>query len=146
MWEKVGSISYICSVKAIIRHTFVLFLTLCIWLGSVGMAFSETLCNMVAFRPAEEQTQPDSCCQKAAAGSEADDCCTKELTFEKLEPVSAQKTFQLTTPVFFPLIAPAYKSYRIADRSARQLTLSCSDNSPPRAGRQLLHFIHILII
>ncbi|WP_241739217.1 hypothetical protein [Pontibacter beigongshangensis] len=133
-------------MKGIIRPTFVLFLTLCILLGSVGVALSETLCHMVAFKPAEEQTQPDSCCQKAAAGTEADDCCTEELTFEKLEPVSAQKTFQLDTPALFPLTAPAFALHRILDGSLKPLTLSLSDSSPPRAGRQLLHFIHILII
>ncbi|TXK44466.1 hypothetical protein FVR03_13670 [Pontibacter qinzhouensis] len=133
-------------MKLLVRHTFVLFLTLCILLGSVGMAFSDTLCNMASVKPAKEQAQEDSCCKKAAAGSQADDCCTEEFSFEKLEPVSSLKSFQLNIPDFFPLTAPSFAFHRFIDGSVRHIALYSADSSPLRAGRQLLHFIHILII
>ncbi|WP_461489278.1 hypothetical protein, partial [Pontibacter sp. HJ8] len=146
LWEKVGGCLYICVVKTPFRHTVTLLLTLSILLGSVGVALSEQLCRITGLKESVMQKQPDGCCQEPASGSEEDDCCTTKLSFEKLEPVSSLKIFQLEAPVLFavalkPLLLPGPTATTTDHR-----LLAYSDSAPPLYGRSLLHRLHTLIV
>jgi hypothetical protein len=128
------------------RYTVTLLLTLSILLGSVGVALSEQLCRMTGMKEPVTQKQPDGCCEEPASESDEEDCCTTQLSFEKLEPVSSLKVFHLEAPVFFavalkPLLLPGPTA-----TTTDQRILTYSDSSPPLYGRSLLHRLHTLIV
>ncbi|WP_240773198.1 hypothetical protein [Pontibacter sp. SGAir0037] len=134
-------------MKATIRHTITLFLTLCILLSSVGVALSAQLCLMTGLKQATAQEQMDGCCEKPAAkAAKTDDCCAVKTSFEKLEPVSTLKAFQLEAPVFFLEPLSPFPTFRTVATKPDQRVLTYADSSPPLYGRTLLQFIHILII
>ncbi|PVY41149.1 hypothetical protein C8E01_10574 [Pontibacter virosus] len=121
-------------------------------MGSFGVALSEQLCLMTGLKMTAAQEQADGCCQapdtqdnqeqKAAE----DDCCTTELSFEKLEPVSSIKSLSLEVPVFFAAaFTPLFTTWAPAVATDQRI-LTYSDSSPPLYGRQLLHSLHILIV
>jgi len=134
-------------VSKTIRHTVTLLLTLCILLGSVGVALSEQLCLMTGMREYGTEKPMDHCCE--APVSQADDeegCCTVALSFEKLEPVSSLKVFQLEAPVFFAVpFTPLFTTWS-PSLATDQCVYTYSDSSPPLYGRSLLHRLHILIV
>ena len=142
-----GKLTYICSVKTKLRHTFTVLLTLSILLSSFGAAFSEQLCLMSGMRKAEVLKQEAGCCEEPSSQSEAEDgCCTVKVSFEKLEPVSNLKAFALEAPALLavllrPLVFPALSAVATDRR-----ILTYTDSSPPLYGRSLLHRIHILIV
>lgn len=138
---------YICAVNQTIRHTVTLLLTLSILLGSFGVALSEQLCLMTGLKMPAAQEQADGCCQEAdPQEAESDDCCTTELSFEKLEPVSSIKVFNLEAPVFFAAaFTPLFTTWTPATATDLRI-LSYSDSSPPLYGINLLHRLHILIV
>lgn len=147
MWDKVGECSYICVVSQMLRHILLLFLTGCILLGSVGVALGEQLCLMTGLKEVGTEKPMDSCCEKPDAPvSEEDGCCTFELSFEKLEPVSSIKVFNLEAPVFFAAaFQPLFTTWAPAI-AADQRILTYSDSSPPLYGILLLHRLQILIV
>lgn len=145
---KVERFTYICFVKSNLRHTVTLFLTLCILLGSVGIAFSEQLCQMTGLKPSAATEQTVGCCKSSDSGTAGeDDCCDVQVSFEKLDPVSSLKGFHLEAPAFFsspwkPLLLP---EWALAATTEKRI-LTYSDSSPPLYGRSLLQRIHILNI
>ena len=137
---------YLCSVKSMLRHTVPLLLSLCILLGSVGVALSEQLCQMTGLKKAEVLAQNDACCENGKAASEEDSCCTEEVTFAKLETVSSQKALAIALPVFFYTEAkPAFNGLQNNLATDKRL-LTYSDSSPPLYGRELLNRLQVLII
>ena len=127
------------------RHTVLLALSLSVLLGSFGVALSSRFCEMTGLSPYAVAAQPDACCEHPVDG-EADDCCEKQVSYEKLEPVQEHKAFRLPQPLLahsaslrpaFPFLAGATTLPRI---------YTYSDSSPPLFGRQLLHFLHTLIV
>ncbi|PKV76344.1 HYC_CC_PP family protein [Pontibacter ramchanderi] len=135
-----------------IRHTVTLLLTLSILLGSFGVALSEQLCLMTGLRMSATQEQTDGCCAKPDAQahdeqeSDEDDCCTTELSFEKLEPVSSIKSLSLEIPVFVAVaFTPLFTTWSPAIATDQRI-LTYSDSSPPLFGIELLHRLHILIV
>jgi hypothetical protein len=138
---------YICAVNQTIRHTVTLLLILSILLGSFGVALSEQLCLMTGLKMSAMQEQADGCCQEPDTQEAAeDDCCTTELSFEKLEPVSSIKVFNLDAPVYFALsFTPLFTTWAPATALDPRV-LTYSDSSPPLYGINLLHRLHILIV
>ncbi|WP_370583188.1 hypothetical protein [Pontibacter sp. FD36] len=130
-----------------IRHTVTLLLTLSILLGSFGVALSEQLCLMTGLKMSAMQEQADGCCQEPNTQEAAeDDCCTTELSFEKLEPVSSIKSLSLEIPVFFAAaFTPLFTTWA-PEPATDQRILTYSDSSPPLYGIQLLHRLQILIV
>ncbi|MDX5419715.1 MAG: hypothetical protein LPK09_10910 [Hymenobacteraceae bacterium] len=135
-----------------IRHTVTLLLTLSILLGSVGVALSEQLCLMTGLKLSAAQELADGCCEKPDSQeqdkqeSAEDDCCTTELSFEKLEPVSSIKSLSLEVPVFFAVaFTPLFTTWAPAIATDQRI-LTYSDSSPPLYGIKLLHHLSILIV
>nr|WP_255594387.1 hypothetical protein [Pontibacter sp. HSC-14F20] len=129
-----------------------MLLTLSILLGSFGVALSEQLCLMTGLRTPASQEAMDGCCEKPDSQehdeqqTDEDDCCTTELSFEKLEPVSSIKTLSLEVPVFFALaFTPLFNTWSPTVATDQRI-LTYSDSSPPLYGIQLLHRLHMLIV
>ena len=121
-------------------------------LGSFGVALSEQLCRMSGISMSAAKEQMDGCCQKPDPQkdnnqkTEEDDCCTTELSFEKLEPVSSIKAFALEIPAIIAInFTPLFSTWAPAVATDQRI-LTYSDSSPPLYGRQLLHSLHILIV
>ncbi|WP_222621690.1 HYC_CC_PP family protein [Pontibacter cellulosilyticus] len=134
-------------MKNILRHSVLSLLILSILLGSVGVAFSEQFCLMAGVRASELNEVADECCeQEKTANKEADDCCDEAVQYEKLEPVSSQKAFNLQLPVYFPNQLKPFLTKQAASQAAEQLVYTYTDSSPPLYGRKLLHKLHILIV
>jgi len=143
---KFEAIRYFCNVRKTTSHIVLILLTLCILLSSTGVALSEQLCRMAGMEKAAAKKEMTGCCKKPAPEADEDACCTVKLSFEKLEPVSSLKTFQLELPVFFAHL-PTPIIFRWDDRlTTDQRIFTYSDSSPPLYGRNLLHRIHILIV
>jgi hypothetical protein len=143
---------YICAVNQTIRHTVTLLLTLSILLGSFGVALSEQLCLMTGLRMSAAPEQADGCCEKPDSQEHEeqeateDDCCTTELSFEKLEPVSSIKSLSFEVPAFFALaFTPLFTTWAPAT-AIDQRILTYADSSPPLYGVKLLHRLSILIV
>jgi hypothetical protein len=134
-------------VSKTIRHTVTLLLTLCILLGSVGVALSEQLCLMTGMREYGAEKQMDACCDNPVPQTDDEEgCCTVALSFEKLEPVSSLKVFQLEAPVFFAVpFTPLFTTWSLSV-ATDQRVFTYADSSPPLYGRSLLHRLHILIV
>jgi hypothetical protein len=133
-------------MKSMVHLAFTFLLTLSVLLGSVGVALSEQICLMTGLKQPAGQNLTDSCCQEPDSNAEEDSCCTEALSFEKLEPVSAQKAFHLEVPVFFNQPLNPLLLVLALVPGADQRLLTYSDSSPPLYGRQLLHQLHILIV
>ncbi|MFD2245664.1 hypothetical protein [Pontibacter ruber] len=129
-----------------IRPTFSLLLTLSILLSSAGIALSEQLCLMTGLKQLPSQEQTDTCCSEPDSGSDKEECCTVKVSFEKLEPVSTLKAFHLEIPVFFAENSKPLPLPWLHVPVPLQVTLTYSDSSPPRHGKQLLHYLHTLIV
>lgn len=137
---------YLCDVKSILRHTVPLLLSLCVLLGSAGIALSEQLCLITGLKRVEMLTHNDGCCESGEAANEEDSCCKEEVTFAKLETVSSQKALAIALPVFFYAEEkPAFTglfNHTVTDHRL----LTYSDSSPPLYGRRLLHRLQVLLI
>lgn len=127
------------------RHTVLLALSLSVLLGSFGVALSSRFCEMTGLSPYAVAAQPDACCEHPEDG-ETDDCCEKQVSYEKLEPVQEHKAFHLPQPLLAhnAALRPALPS--LAGDAQVQRIYTYSDSSPPLYGRQLLHFLHTLIV
>lgn len=141
-----GGNVYICSVKTTLRHTVPLLLALCVLLGSVGIALSEQLCLMTGLRKVEMLAHNDGCCESGNTANEEDNCCTEEVTFAKLDTLSAQKAWTIALPVFFYAEVQPVFFQQFSTLAADQRLLTYSDSSPPVYGRRLLHLLQVLII
>lgn len=127
-------------------HTLPLLLSLCILLGSAGIALSEQLCLMTGLKSVEMLAHNDGCCESREAASEEDSCCTEEVTFAKLETVSSQKAFGVALPaLFYAEVKPVFKGL-FSYIETEQRLLTYSDSSPPLYGRRLLHRLQVLLI
>ena len=134
-------------MKSILRHSILLLLILSVLLGSVGVAFSEQFCLMAGVRASELDEVADECCeQEESTDKEKDDCCDEAVQYEKLEPVSSLKAFNLQLPVYFPDQLKPFLPKQAASQAAEQLVYTYADSSPPLYGRRLLHKLHILIV
>ncbi|WP_438804758.1 HYC_CC_PP family protein [Pontibacter akesuensis] len=125
------------------RHIAVLLLAFSVLLGSVGVALSETICRM-AGTDTRIAASADACCSKPRQAEEKDSCCEKEVSYDKLEPVAAQKQHTLLVPVFFLTPLKPLLPQQIIAAEAKVYTYT--DSSPPLHGRNLLHRIQVLIV
>ncbi|WP_299820943.1 hypothetical protein [uncultured Pontibacter sp.] len=124
-----------------------LLLTLSILLGSVGVAFSEQFCLMAGIKTTALAQDMDECCKKPSdPDADTDDCCTERVAFEKLEPVSSLKVFNLQLPVYFPHHIKLFTPQQAVLQASAQLVYTYSDSSPPIYGRKLLHQLHTLLV
>ncbi|MBD1398697.1 hypothetical protein H9Q13_16105 [Pontibacter sp. JH31] len=102
---------------------------------------------MTGLRMPAAQELADDCCQDTdPQEANEDDCCTTELSFEKLEPVSSLKSLSLEVPVFFAVaFTPLFTTWAPTIATDQRI-LTYSDSSPPLYGIQLLHLLSILIV
>lgn len=138
-------ISYICGVKSILRHIMLLALTLSVLLGSFGVALSKQFCEITGVQSFEASSLPDSCCEDAL-DSKADDCCEEHVSYQKLEPVQGHKQYHVAVP-FLAYIThtPSLPTYVVSINPQLDV-YTFTNSSPPLYGRQLLHFLHTLIV
>ena len=102
---------------------------------------------MAGVRVSELDEVADECCEKdTAAEKAADDCCDEAVQYEKLEPVSSLKAFNLQLPVYFPDNLKPFLPKQAASSAVEQLVYTYADSSPPLYGRRLLHKLHTLIV
>ncbi|WP_108211811.1 HYC_CC_PP family protein [Pontibacter mucosus] len=127
------------------RHTVLLALSLSVLLGSFGVALSSRFCEVTGLSPNAVAAQPDTCCEHPEDG-ETDDCCEKQVSYEKLEPVQEHKAFHLPQPLLSQSAALRPVLHFLAGATTSQPIYTYSDSSPPLYGRQLLYFLHTLIV
>jgi hypothetical protein len=119
------------------------------------MALPERFCRMLGLTAGPvtmAQVLSGGCCspQKTTpdpTAADDDACCDLEVTYQKLEPVSGLKVqsfdFSLLSPA---LLSTAWEAPVFSRSQPPHEVLAYSDSSPPRSGRQLLQFIHLLLI
>lgn len=127
------------------RHTVLLALSLSVLLGSFGVALSSRFCEVTGLSPYAVAAQPDACFEHPEDG-ETDDCCEKQVSYEKLEPVQEHKAFHLPQPLLSQSAALRPALPFLAGEATFQRIYTYSDSSPPLYGRQLLHFLQTLIV
>ncbi|WP_092099295.1 HYC_CC_PP family protein [Pontibacter chinhatensis] len=132
-------------MKNSFRHTVLLALSLSILLGSFGVALSTRFCEVTGLTPYAVAAQPDACCEHPEDG-EVDDCCEKQVSYEKLEPVQEHKAFHLPQPLLAHSAALRPALPFLAAEAPSQRVYTYSDSSPPLYGRRLLHFLQTLIV
>ena len=137
---------YLCNMKTTPRQTVPLLLSLCVLLGSAGIALSEQLCLMTGLKRVEILAHNDDCCESGEAANEKDNCCTEQVTIAKLETVSLQKAVAVLLPVFFCAEAKPVFAGLLNHLATDQRLLTYSDSSPPLYGRRLLHRLQVLVI
>lgn len=139
-----------------LQHIVVLAMAFSILTGSVGMAATERFCAMLGMVPkasAMEKMEKAGCCEKKekpacpdAPVLDKEDCCSVTTTYHNLEVESTLKLTKVelvAVPVFLSNPFPLPPVQKVA---ALNTWLFYSDTSPPLAGRDLLHRLHILNI
>ncbi|GAB3204495.1 hypothetical protein ABID22_002556 [Pontibacter aydingkolensis] len=122
-------------------------LTLSILLGSVGVAFSEQFCLMAGIKTSALSTEADDCCEEGSdKGAQTDECCAVKVLYEKLEPISSLKAFNLQLPVYFQQHIKLFVPIQAHHDAIEERIYTYSDSSPPLYGRRLLHQLHTLIV
>ncbi|RAU82023.1 hypothetical protein DP923_13165 [Pontibacter arcticus] len=137
---------YICAMKLLLRSIVLFLLTSSVLLGSVGVALSKQLCQMAEMEAKKISGKKAQCCEKATDPEERESCCTAEVSYEKLEPVSSLKTFSLEVPVFFAEPLKPFIALQALAITKDQRILTYADSSPPLYGRNLLLQIQTLVV
>ncbi|MGV3540984.1 MAG: hypothetical protein ACO1OQ_14310 [Rufibacter sp.] len=145
------------------RHMVLLLLVFSLLTGSVGVAGTQRFCAMLGVAipsAAAKKMEKMGCCakkKKAPACPKPDKapkttsvskkaCCSEAVTYQKLDVESALKF----SKVEFIALAPALTSTFLLPPAITPAISGgwplYSDSSPPLAGKDLLHRLHILNI
>ncbi|MCX2740176.1 hypothetical protein [Pontibacter anaerobius] len=133
-------------MRSILRHIVLLALTLSVVMGSVGVALSKQLCQVTGLQPASASSLPETCCAAPENKESKDDCCQEHVAYQKLEPVPEQKLFHLQVPLLAPDIQLPDALKYASGINPHIRVYTYTNTSPPLHGRQLLHFLHTLIV
>ncbi|WP_276496535.1 HYC_CC_PP family protein [Pontibacter litorisediminis] len=127
------------------RHSAILLLALSILLGSFGVALTQQLCQLASIQ--STTAVADQCCDKSDLPDTGKaSCCEEHVAYHKLEPVSTPKEFSLQVPALaFTPPTPFVAVYQ-ASQQTQQAVLRYTNSSPPLYGRDLLHFLQLLIV
>ncbi|MFC6999195.1 HYC_CC_PP family protein [Rufibacter roseus] len=139
-----------------LQHIVLLAMAFSILTGSVGMAATERFCAMLGMAPsamAVEKMEKAGCCAKEekpvcpdAPVLEKKDCCSLTTTHQKLEVESTLKLTKVEMLAIPAFISNPFPLPPVQEAVVLSTWPFYTDTSPPLAGRDLLHRLHILNI
>ncbi|RNI27107.1 hypothetical protein EFA69_13100 [Rufibacter immobilis] len=140
------------------RNIVLLLLVFSLLTGSVGMAATQRFCAMLGMdsKPAASKEmkamgcctkkQKPTSCPEAAAKVEKQKCCSVSTTHHKLDVQSALKFDKVEVLTLQPMLVSSFLLPQISATAQSSTWPLYTDTSPPLAGKDLLHRLHILII
>ncbi|WP_207435011.1 HYC_CC_PP family protein [Sabulibacter ruber] len=139
------------------RNIVLLALAFCLLTGSVGVAATQRFCAMLGMPVSPdsgEKGQKMNCCTKkqkpacpeTTAKVDKAKCCSISVTHHKLDVQSALKFDKVEMVALPPMLVNTFLLPPTPTSIQTKAWPLYSDTSPPVAGRELLHRLHILNI